>query len=89
MMVHRRNTLGVILTGALAFANAAIAADPIKVGVTIAQSPPGSVSQGTQVKDGVEVAAKMVNDAGGVIGRQIELVFEDTAGHSREGARRG
>lgn len=80
MMVHRRNTLGVILTGALAFANAAIAADPIKVGVTIAQSPPGSVSQGTQVKDGVEVAAKMVNDAGGVIGRQIELVFEDTQG---------
>lgn len=79
-MVHRRNTLGVILTGALAFANAAIAADPIKVGVTIAQSPPGSVSQGTQVKDGVEVAAKMVNDAGGVIGRQIELVFEDTQG---------
>ena len=80
MMVHRRNTLGVILTGALAFANAAIAADPIKVGVTIAQSPPGSVSQGTQVKDGVEVAAKMVNDAGGVIGRQIELLFEDTQG---------
>jgi branched-chain amino acid transport system substrate-binding protein len=79
-MIHRRTAVGVFLTGALVFANVAIAADPIKVGVTIAQSPPGSVSQGVQVKDGVEVAAKMVNDAGGVLGRQIELVFEDTQG---------
>jgi branched-chain amino acid transport system substrate-binding protein len=79
-MLHRRTALGVLLTGALAFATPALAADPIKVGVTIAQSPPGSVSQGTQVKDGVEVAAKLVNDAGGVLGRPIELVFEDTQG---------
>ena len=55
-------------------------ADPIKVGVTIAQSPPGSVSQGTQVKDGLEVAAKMINDAGGVLGQPIQLVIEDTQG---------
>src|SRR5215218_367765 len=56
------------------------AADPIKIGLTVAQSPPGSVSQGTQVKDGAEVAAKMINDAGGVLGRPIELVIEDTQG---------
>ena len=56
------------------------AADPIKIGVTVAQSPPGSVSQGTQVKAAVEVAAKIVNDAGGVLGRPIELVVEDTQG---------
>jgi branched-chain amino acid transport system substrate-binding protein len=66
--------------GLLAFMNAAFAADPIKIGVTIAQSPPGSVSQGTQVKDGVEVAAKIINDGGGVLGRKIELVYEDTQG---------
>jgi branched-chain amino acid transport system substrate-binding protein len=79
-MLVRRTALGVLVAGAWAFANAANAADPIKVGVTIAQSPPGSVSQGVQVKDGAEVAAKMVNDAGGILGRQIELVFEDTQG---------
>jgi len=62
------------------FATGAFAADPIKIGVTIAQSPPGSVSQGTQVKDGVEVAAKIINDASGVLGRPIEFVFEDTQG---------
>ena len=36
----------------LLFGPAAQAADPIKVGVTIAMSPPGSVVQGTQVRDG-------------------------------------
>src|SRR5258708_40113136 len=69
-----------VLAVALLGTQAALAADPIKIGVTIAQSPPGSVSQGTQVKDGVEVAAKIINDAGGVLGRPIELVFEDTQG---------
>jgi branched-chain amino acid transport system substrate-binding protein len=64
----------------LAFAQAATAADPIKIGVTTVQSPPGSVSQGIQVRDGIEVAAKIVNDAGGALGRPIELLFEDTQG---------
>jgi branched-chain amino acid transport system substrate-binding protein len=75
-----RTTALAFAAGSWALASAAFAADPIKVGVTIAQSPPGSVSQGVQVKDGVEVATKMVNDAGGVLGRPIELVFEDTQG---------
>ena len=79
-MYSRRNGLLALAAGLFTFANVALAADPIKIGVTIAQSPPGSVSQGIQVKDGTEIAAKMINDAGGVLGRQIELVFEDTQG---------
>jgi branched-chain amino acid transport system substrate-binding protein len=79
-MYRHRSGMLALAAGLFAFANVAFAADPIKIGVTIAQSPPGSVSQGTQVKDGTEVAAKMINDSGGVLGRQIELVFEDTQG---------
>lgn len=56
------------------------AAEPIKIGVTVTQSPPGSVVQGTQVRDGLEVMAKIINDGGGVNGRPIELVVEDTQG---------
>jgi branched-chain amino acid transport system substrate-binding protein len=56
------------------------AADPIKIGVTIAQSPPGSVIQGTQVLDALQATQKILNDAGGVLGRPIELVVEDTQG---------
>jgi branched-chain amino acid transport system substrate-binding protein len=80
-----RTRIGLVRASLLAFASGllatgAFAADPIKIGVTIAQSPPGSVSQGTQVKDGAEVATKIINDGGGVLGRPIELIFEDTQG---------
>lgn len=79
---YRRRTVvaGLAATAALGLGAGAYAADPIKVGVTITQSPPGSVVQGTQVKDGLEVAQKIINDAGGVNGRPIELVIEDTQG---------
>jgi branched-chain amino acid transport system substrate-binding protein len=79
-MLTRRVSLLAIAAGMFTLTSTAFAADPIKVGVTIAQSPPGSVSQGTQVKDGVEVAAKIINDAGGVNGSKIQLIFEDTQG---------
>jgi branched-chain amino acid transport system substrate-binding protein len=79
-MPSRRFGLPTLVAGLFAFSATAFAADPIKVGVTIAQSPPGSVSQGTQVKDGLEVAAKIINDAGGVNGSKIELIYEDTQG---------
>ncbi len=78
-MMFQRIGLFILAAGLFA-AQTAVAADPIKIGVTVAQSPPGSVSQGTQVKDAIEVAAKIVNDGGGVLGRPIELVVEDTQG---------
>lgn len=68
------------LAAALAFVAPALAADPIKIGVTVAQSPPGSVIQGTQVLDALQVTQKIINDGGGVLGRPIELLVEDTQG---------
>src|SRR3954467_2937947 len=71
---------------ALAFAaSGAIAQQPIAIGVSIAQSPPGSVVQGTQVKDGLEIVKDMVNAQGGVNGRKIELVYEDNQGIPEKG----
>ena len=70
---------------ALCFAGAAFAAEPIKVGISIAESPPGSVVQGTQVKDGIEIVKDMVNAEGGVLGRPIELVYEDNQGIPEKG----
>jgi branched-chain amino acid transport system substrate-binding protein len=67
------------------FAGAAVAADPIPIGVSIAQSPPGSVVQGTQVKDGVEIVKDMINAKGGVLGRPIQLVYEDNQGIPEKG----
>src|SRR5229473_5671133 len=75
------------LVAAMAFGvcGIGIAAEPIKVGVVIAQSPPGSVVQGTQVRDGLEIAKTIINGAGGVLGRQIELLYEDTQGVPEKG----
>lgn len=70
---------------ATALAAASYAADPIVIGVSIAQSPPGSVVQGTQVKDGVEIVLKMLNDKGGVLGRPLKVVYEDNQGIPEKG----
>src|SRR5690606_30545132 len=74
-----------IAASATVFTAATYAADPIVIGVSIAQSPPGSVVQGTQVKDGVEIVLKMLNDKGGVLGRKLEVVYEDNQGIPEKG----
>ena len=54
----------------------AMAADPIKIGVVTPLS--GTYAGiGQQVRWGLELATKEVNAAGGIDGRQIELIFED------------
>jgi branched-chain amino acid transport system substrate-binding protein len=61
------------------------AQETIKVGAIVAQSPPGSVVQGTQVTHGLEIARDMINEDGGVLGRQIEVLFEDGQGVPERG----
>jgi len=63
----------------------AVAQEPIAIGISIAQSPPGSVVQGVQVKDGVEIMKDMINAKGGVLGRPIKLVYEDNQGVPEKG----
>ena len=54
----------------------ALAADPIKIGVVTPLSWTYSPI-GQQVRWGLELATKEVNAAGGIMGRQIQLMFED------------
>jgi branched-chain amino acid transport system substrate-binding protein len=77
--------LSIVALGAAWLAAAAVAQEPIAIGVSIAQSPPGSVVQGTQVKDGMEIVKDMINAKGGVLGRQIKLVYEDDQGIPEKG----
>lgn len=52
--------------------------DPIRVGSSLPLT--GTLSQpGKAAKEGYEVWQKMVNDAGGLLGRKIELVIKDDA----------
>ena len=55
-------------------------AGPIKIGIPAALTGPlGTVGQ--QTKRGAEVYAKVQNAKGGILGRKIELLIEDTAGN--------
>ncbi|HYD66074.1 ABC transporter substrate-binding protein [Azospirillum sp.] len=55
---------------------AALAADPIRIGVVTPLS--GTYAPiGQQVRWGLELAAKEVNDKGGIASRPVELMFED------------
>jgi branched-chain amino acid transport system substrate-binding protein len=73
------------LSAATLFALPALAADPILIGVSLTQSPPGSVVQGTQVKDGMEILKDLVNTKGGVLGRPLKLIYEDNQGIPEKG----
>jgi branched-chain amino acid transport system substrate-binding protein len=55
---------------------AALAADTIKIGSLLPLSG-GSANMGTSVRDGQRLAVKQINAAGGVLGKQIELVELD------------
>jgi branched-chain amino acid transport system substrate-binding protein len=74
-MTHTKKTILAALLSATALSDA-YAADPIKIGVVTPLS--GTYAGiGQQVKWGLELATKDVNAAGGIMGRQVELSFED------------
>ena len=77
MRIHD-NGFRAALVAALVVASStlAMAADTLKIGVVAPQTGPGAESGRFQVQ-GARLAAEEINKAGGVLGRQIELVIED------------
>jgi branched-chain amino acid transport system substrate-binding protein len=69
----RRVLLAAVLAG---FAVPAWAADPVKVGVIFPQSG-GAGRQGQMVAQSIQAMATMINEAGGVLGRPIEILVRD------------
>ena len=61
---------------AVFLSGAAIAADPIKIGLS-GPFTGGSSSMGVSMRDGVKLAVDEINKAGGVLGRPIALVERD------------
>jgi branched-chain amino acid transport system substrate-binding protein len=65
-------------------AGSAFAADPIKIGVD-GPFTGGSSSMGVSMRDGVRMATDEINKAGGVLGRQIQLVERDDEAKNERG----
>src|SRR2546425_10454783 len=78
--MNRRRLLLTLVAAALAWPVAAGAQDSIKIGAPIAMSPPGSVTQGKEVRDGLTLAQQILDKRGGVLGRKVEVLYEDHQG---------
>jgi urea transport system substrate-binding protein len=74
------NKLTTLLLGALVFGSAltGLAADKVKVGILHSLSGTMAISE-VSLRDVVTMAAEEINAAGGVLGKQIELVEVDPA----------
>jgi branched-chain amino acid transport system substrate-binding protein len=69
---------------ALGLSMGAMAADPIKIGVS-GPFTGGSAPMGVSMRDGVRLAASEINAKGGVMGRKIELVERDDEAKNERG----
>jgi branched-chain amino acid transport system substrate-binding protein len=75
MKLYQTTIMAVLLSATAV--SAAYAADPIKIGVDTPLT--GTYAGiGQQVKWGLELATKEVNAKGGIMGRQIKLIYEDS-----------
>lgn len=81
MLITRRSAaLGAVATSAIALARPALAAsEPIRIGWLAALTGPSS-APAIGFNRGVVFAADTINAAGGVKGRQVEIVTRDTQG---------
>ncbi|TAG27995.1 MAG: amino acid ABC transporter substrate-binding protein [Burkholderiales bacterium] len=80
--MQRRTTLSVALKSValgamLATASMAFAQNTIKLAAVVELSGGGATS-GTNFKNGVELAVKEINAAGGILGKKLELTINDT-----------
>ena len=66
-----------IAASALACAALAAQAQPVRI-ATIAELSGSGASAGTNLRNGVELAVKEINAAGGILGRRIENTVSDT-----------
>ena len=73
----RRNTLAAALAVCGFFATATHAQSTIKIANLVELSGAGATS-GTNFKNGIELAVKEINAAGGILGRKIETTTSDT-----------
>ena len=76
--MNRKNTIKMIAALAMiAGATAAYSQQSIKIAAIVELSGAGATA-GTNFKNGVELAVKEINDAGGILGKKIEVLTSDT-----------
>ena len=77
-------TKALLLTGCLFAAAQAMAAQPVRIGVTTVLSGPNA-DRGQSQQYGIELALQQINEAGGVLGRPVEAFYVDHADNPDKG----
>jgi len=72
----RAASFGALAIGAPSVVRTAFAADTMKIGVLIADSGPAALF-GPAQRAAAELGAATINTKGGILGRQVEIVFAD------------
>ncbi len=80
----KRASLIAISAAVLGLSGLVHAAEPIKIGVSGPYTG-GSSSMGVSMRDGVKLAVDEINKAGGVIGRQLQIVERDDEAKNERG----
>jgi len=62
------------------------AEDAVKLGWVGPLSPPGNYSGGQEMQWAVQLGVDEINKAGGLLGRPLEVIYEDTKGQPAEGS---
>ncbi|QRX82801.1 ABC transporter substrate-binding protein [Glaciimonas sp. PAMC28666] len=85
-MAYKTNVFvaAALLTWSVAGITSAVAADPIKIGVT-GPFTGGSAPMGVSMRDGVKLAVAEINAKGGLLGRQLQLVERDDEAKNERG----
>ena len=73
-----------IAAAVFSVAGLAVAADPIKIGVS-GPFTGGSSSMGVSMRDGVRLAVEEINKSGGVLGRKLQVVERDDEAKNERG----
>ena len=73
-----------IAAAVMAYTGLASAAEAIKIGVS-GPFTGGSSSMGVSMRDGVKLAVDEINKAGGVIGRQLQIIERDDEAKNERG----
>jgi Periplasmic binding protein len=75
-IIHLVALASLVCCAGLAQATSAKAAEPIKIGAVLPFSG-GVELYGRQAKLGIDLAVKEINAGGGILGRPVEVIYED------------
>lgn len=80
-----RSVAALAAVAVLLAGTASSAQETIKIGGVAPLSPPGGVQTGESLRDGMTLAVEQLNAAGGLLGKKVELIIEDTSGVPEKG----